>query len=184
MGPTTAPCMCTIPLFSALLLLYFPAPIESVISCLSSHSCTLFFFTSLSRAILFCNRDSVSPHCTLGFVSIINPWSIAICTLYYLEKSINLKIVIQCTSIQVHWVLYSILLWEILRNGSCTCYLFCYLKRANNLISVKWIYSFLFSVGGANGKSRIFCVLQTKRWWIYLFYIAWNFSPSSSIFPR
>lgn len=42
----------------------------------------------------------------------------------------------------------------------------------------------LSSAGGVNGKSKLFFVVQTKCRWIYLFYIAWIFSPTSSVFPR
>ena len=42
----------------------------------------------------------------------------------------------------------------------------------------------LFSAGGVEGKSKLFYLVHAKRRWIYLFNIARNFPPSSSIFPR
>ncbi|KAK4409721.1 Endoglucanase 8 [Sesamum angolense] len=38
--------------------------------------------------------------------------------------------------------------------------------------------------GSFNGKSKRFKILPNKRGWFYLFFVAWNFSYSGSVFPR
>lgn len=63
-GPTTAPCMCTIPFFSANLL-YSPASIESVTSSLSSHRYHIIsriLFSSLT----FLSHYSLSQEVLMG----------------------------------------------------------------------------------------------------------------------